>query len=194
VTEARTLGRDYKHARGAPTKGGTPAFSGWMGMLAGLAMGLSVAFAVFLHYNRATVEVPQPSVQPPASAQASDAVPPEEPPASDYTFYKDLPEMQVDVLQENEPAETPGILPKGDIVLQAGSFKQPAQAEKLIARLAQYGITARIQRFALQDETWYRVRIGPIGTVKEYEEIMRKLADADVEATPFGQAVESPPP
>jgi cell division protein FtsN len=193
VTAARTLGRDYKHAR-RQANSSAPAFSGWTGLLVGLAIGLSVALAVFLHYNRAPVDVPQPSTQPPASAQAVDESPPEEPTNRNLTFYDDLPGMKVDVPEEPARLETPDNLPTGDIVLQAGSFKQPAQAEKLVARLAQYGVNARIQRFALQDETYYRVRIGPIETVKEYEEIRQKLADAEVEAAPFGQSVEAPPP
>ncbi len=85
-------------------------------------------------------------------------------------------------------------LPAGDVVLQAGSFKQPDEADKLQAKLAQYGVDAKIQRFALEDETWYRVRIGPIATVQELEAIRAKLAEAEVEATPVTPSVESPPP
>jgi len=79
-------------------------------------------------------------------------------------------------------------------VLQAGSFKQSAEAEKLQAMLAQFGVDAKIQRFALEDETWYRVRIGPIATVQELDAVRAKLAEAEVEATPVTPSVEAPPP
>ena len=85
-------------------------------------------------------------------------------------------------------------LPAGDVVLQAGSFKQPAEAEKLQATLAQYGVDAKIQRFALEDETWYRVRIGPIETVQELEAVRAKLAEAEIEATPVTPTIQEPPP
>jgi hypothetical protein len=70
----------------------------------------------------------------------------------------------------------------------------PAEAEKLQARLAQYGVDAKIQRFSLEDETWYRVRIGPIATVEELESVRAKLAEAEIEATPVtNQSVTSAP-
>jgi cell division protein FtsN len=80
------------------------------------------------------------------------------------------------------------------VTLQAGSFKNVAEADKLQAQLAQYGIDAKIQRFSLEDETWYRVRIGPIATVEELESVRSKLAEAEIEATPVtAQAIEPPP-
>jgi cell division protein FtsN len=85
-------------------------------------------------------------------------------------------------------------LPKGDVTLQAGSFKQVAEAEKLQAQLAQYGVDAKIQRFSLEDETWYRVRIGPIATVEELDVNRAKLAEAEVEATPVSAAPVAPLP
>ena len=67
--------------------------------------------------------------------------------------------------------------------------------EEWAAWLALHGIESRIQRFTLQDETWYRVRIGPIGTVEELDAVRAKLAEAEVEATAVSsQVVETPPP
>ena len=186
MSSARTLGRDFKHSK-RTAAGPESAFSGWMGLLVGLAIGLSVALAVFLHYHRAV----EPEVQPVAAAptpaatvEDSDATPKDETESSKYTFYDDLVNMEVEVPPESGPATSSSALPQGDVILQAGSFKQPAEAEKLLARLARYGVNAKIQRISLSDETWYRVRVGPIATTREYDEIREKLADADVEASP----------
>jgi hypothetical protein len=65
------------------------------------------------------------------------------------------------------------------VIREAGTFKQPAEAEKLQAKLAQYGVGAKIQRFALEDETWYRVRIGPIATVGELVAIQAWLSEGE---------------
>jgi cell division protein FtsN len=55
-------------------------------------------------------------------------------------------------------------------------------------------VDAKIQRFSLDDETYYRVRIGPIATVQELYVIRAKLAEAEVEATTVStQAIEPPP-
>ena len=161
VTTAKTLSRDFKHVK-RQTPGGGPGFNGWVGLGIGLAIGLSVALAVHLHYQNKAPAEPEPAADaPPASAIAPTE---ESPPPADagpgYDFYDMLPKQEVEVPQ-SEAAKSAGLaLPKGDVTLQAGSFKNVAEAEKLQAQLAQYGIDAKIQRFSLEDETWYRVRIG----------------------------------
>jgi len=195
VTTAKTLSRDFKHVK-RQTPGGGPGFNGWVGLAIGLAIGLSVALAVHLHYQNKAPAEPEPAGDaPPASAIAPTE---ESPPPADagpgYDFYDMLPKQEVEVPQ-SEAAKSAGLaLPKGDVTLQAGSFKNVAEAEKLQAQLAQYGIDAKIQRFSLEDETWYRVRIGPIATVEQLETIRAKLAEAEIEATPVtAQAIEPPP-
>jgi len=197
VSPGRTLSRDFKHVR-RNTPGAPVPFNGWTGFGLGLALGLAVALAVHLHYRRQPVVEPQPeAVAPPASAQSGEEDP-DTPAAADpgasYDFYKMLPEQEVEVPKNAATSAAPrSALPKGEVVLQAGSFKSQDQAEKLKGRLAMYGVEAKIQRFTAEDETWYRVRIGPIGTVEEYEDIRAKLADADVEATPMTSVVDIPP-
>jgi cell division protein FtsN len=204
----KTLSRDYKHVRRQTP--GIVAVNGWMGFGAGLALGLLVALGVFLHYQDREPAVPQPDLDvPPASARAADASPvpaadpgaaeaaPETAPpegGTDYQFYELLPKQEVDV----PPGPTPGAvgtrLADGELTLQAGSFKNPAEAERLQAKLAQYGVDAKIQRYPLEDETWYRVRIGPIATVEEREVMRAKLAEAEVEADEVGAVPTVPPP
>lgn len=197
MTPSRTLARDYKHVR-RNTSGGQP-FNGWMGLLIGLSIGLAVALGVFLHYRNPPPAQPTPeAVVPPASAQASE---PEGPapagPANEYDFYDMLKNQEVEVpatASATPAAAMPAGL-RGDVTLQVGSFKGQDQAEKMQARLALHGLESRIQRFTLQDETWYRVRIGPIGTVEELDAVRAKLAEAEVEATAVSsEVVEAPPP
>jgi len=195
TTPGKTLSRDYKHVKKHTP--GTQAFTGWMGLLAGLAIGLSVALGVFLHYRSLPLAEPEPATgKPPASARATeDAAPAPVDPAKDYTFYNMLPEQEIEVPKAADKSGKPASgLPAGDVVLQAGAFKQSAEADKLQAKLAQYGVDSKIQRFALEDETWYRVRIGPISTVQELETIRAKLAEAEVEATTISPSSGEPPP
>ena len=196
VSPPKTLSRDYKHVK-RHTPGGGPAFNGWVGLGAGLALGLSVALVVHLHYqNKAPVEPLPAADAPPASAVAPTEESP--PPAADagpgFDFYDMLPKQEVEVPEGTSGKTAGAALPKGDVTLQAGSFKNVAEAEKLQAQLAQYGIDAKIQRFSLEDETWYRVRIGPIATVEELESVRSRLSEAEIEATPVSaQAIEPPP-
>lgn len=195
MTSARTLSRDYKHVK-RHTPGGAPAFSGWVGLGIGLALGLAVALAVHLHYQNLAPPEPLPDADaPPASASAPSEEPP---PAAEagpgYDFYDMLPKQEVEVPRSDDRRPSGSALPRGDVTLQAGSFKNVAEAEKLQARLAQYGVDAKIQRFSLEDVTWYRVRIGPIATVEELEVIRAKLSEAEVDATPVSAKVEVPLP
>ncbi|NJD33114.1 MAG: SPOR domain-containing protein [Gammaproteobacteria bacterium] len=193
----KTLSRDFKHVkRHTP---GAQAFSGWIGLCVGLAIGLAVALGVFLHYRNMPAPEPKPAAgKAPASAGAPEEAPAPADTSKGLTFYDDLPRQEVEVPAKDaaKPGAKPGkpALPAGDVILQAGSFKQAAEADKLQAKLAQYGINAKIQRFALEDETWYRVRIGPIATVEELETIRAKLAEAEVEATPVTPTIGEPPP
>jgi cell division protein FtsN len=189
----RTLSRDFKgvrrHAPGSP---GQP-FGGWSGFGIGLGAGLAIALGVHL-YDRNQVPVPAEPIpaaaQSPASASASDdgAVisTAEAPVGPELDFYDMLPKQELEVPGNSAKAaslaaKTP--LPTGDAVLQAGSFKQSTEAEKMQAQLALVGISAKIQRASVDDETWYRVRIGPIATVEELRVIQSKLREAEISAT-----------
>jgi cell division protein FtsN len=199
TSTSKTLSRDYKHVK-KQTPGGS-AFNGWTGLAAGLAMGLAVALGVHLHYKNLAPPVPEPTAAvPPASARAADETPVPSAAtgseaATDLTFYTELERQQVEVPESSlkaNSARTPA--PGGEVTLQAGAFAQPAEAEKLQAKLAQYGLDAKISRYSQNDETLYRVRIGPIGTVEELEAVKAKLAEAEVEAMPLTAVAEMPPP
>lgn len=192
----RTLSRDFKHVKRHAPSGGNQVFSGWMGLGVGLAVGLSVALGVFLHYRG------QPPVEPQAEAKAvpksdvANEVPAEPDPSDSLTFYDILKNQEVEIPADSaaRPGTDGSRLPKGDVTLQAGSFKQSLEADKLQARLATLGIDAKVRRVAMDDETWYRVQIGPIATVQELETIRTKLADEDIDVTPATPAGDSPPP
>jgi cell division protein FtsN len=202
-TGARTLNRDFKdvrrHSPGAPGQ----AFSASAGFGIGLALGLAVALAVHLHYRglvqAAGEPVPAPSQTPASSVAADDAavVAGDTPAEPELDFYDLLPKQEVEVPKGSRTVSDAGPqapLPTGDVVLQAGSFKQATEAEKMQAQLALIGITAKIQRASVDDETWYRVRIGPIATVEELRGIQTKLREAEIDATAVTPAEESPLP
>jgi cell division protein FtsN len=62
------------------------------------------------------------------------------------------------------------------------------------AQLALLGISSRIQRASVDDETWYRVRIGPIATVEELRDVQAKLREAEINASSVTTGDEVPLP
>lgn len=199
TTTGKTLSRDYKHVR-RHTPGATP-FNGWVGLGIGLAIGLAVALGVYLHFQNKVPAVPLPDADaPPASAKATeeaaaDAEADTGAAADELTFFDLLKKQEVEVPEDSGQATRSSAPPmEKEITLQVGAFKQMAEAEKQQARLAQYGVQASIQRYAVDDETWFRVRIGPIATVEELDQLRAKLAEAEIEAMPVGVPTTEPPP
>jgi cell division protein FtsN len=166
-------------------------YPGWMWMLFGLAIGLSVAFAIYRKDIRPT-PVPEPVAQQPASMaapieQAPEVAEPDDTdiPESRFTFYDMLPKFEViipevegDVSQDKAIAviQDPGLY-----VLQAGSFSALADADRRRAELALLGIESVIQRVAIDDKTYHRVRIGPIENLDRLNRIRNQLRQANID-------------
>lgn len=71
---------------------------------------------------------------------------------------------------------------RGGFLLQAGSFRRQADADRLKGSLALRGLEARVESAAVGGQTVYRVRIGPYGSLDQVNQIRRELADDGIEA------------
>lgn len=188
-------------SRGA-TRGrsGTP---GWIWLLAGLLIGLGLAWYLF-----ARGYIPQPAAetieaesQGPADTTGEEEIAParEEPKKSRYDFFTVLPEMEVVVpeaeLSERTRAESraestqqadtttpPQVTDTDQYLLQVGSFRAASDAEQMKARLALLGISARVQSVTVNDAAWHRVRVGPVNGARQAESMRRRLADNGIES------------
>ena len=66
-------------------------------------------------------------------------------------------------------------------MLQAGSFRNMEQADRLKAKLALQGIVATIQTVRIRDgETWHRVRVGPMTDIATLNQTRKRLTDIGV--------------
>src|SRR2546430_5327446 len=74
--------------------------------------------------------------------------------------------------------------PKHSYFLQAGSFQNPDDAEKLKARLALMGMEATVEPANLAEKgVWYRVRLGPYTRVDEINRVRQQLTQNGVDAS-----------
>jgi len=172
--------RDYKSPRG----GRSGSLSGTAGLVVGLALGLLVALAVYIYDRRpsAQAEKPVPARNAPR-ASAEEETPEEQ---SKYSFYEMLPKFEV-VVPEREQVKARGAPPEqikepGAYVLQAGSYRNYADADRVRAQLALQGIESQVQRVQIDKDAWHRVRIGPIADLAELNRVREKLKRAEVEA------------
>jgi cell division protein FtsN len=177
VSNRRLTSRDFKGAHRS-------AFSllRWREFVAGLVLGLVVALVVFVSdRRRAHDDAP---VVAHATAAPMTAVDPAAPStsASDFSFYSRLPNTQVVVPERERPAalSTGGRIDKPGIYwLQVGAWRDFDQAERTRASLARQDINAAIQRVAVDDDVWHRVRVGPVRDLAELERLRSKLEAAD---------------
>jgi cell division protein FtsN len=171
------VARDYKRSRSQ-----RESFSGWTGILIGLAGGLSVGLALYFFDPRTPSEpgVEAATDAEPASARESAG----EEPAERYDYYQMLPNFEV-VVPEKEvaiPRDAPEAVEKqGAYVLQAGSYRKFEEADRVRAQLALQGIESNVQRVAIDNDTWHRVRVGPINDLDELNRVRNRLREAEVD-------------
>lgn len=177
--------RDYKKAPARRRSGG--GLSGGAGLAIGLAIGLAVAAGVWVHKSKPGPEpvAQEPAPQTPMSAREEA---PEDPPASapEYTFYDRLKNFEV-VIPENDEHARRDLKPApetrpGTYVLQAGSYRNFADADRVRAQLALQGVESKVQKVTVDTDTWHRVRIGPITNLDELNRVRTRLRQADVDA------------
>jgi cell division protein FtsN len=190
---ARLSARDYKKpARRSlePTR--------WRDFGAGLLVGavlMAGAFAVAHRAQHASLDAPRPeprrlarpdSVAPDPAAADPAASGPAGQSSERYDFYKMLPHFEVVVPEKERDVKrdvpTATIQRPGVYVLQAGSYRDESEADRVAKQLALQGVEAKVQRVAVDADVWYRVRIGPISQLADLNRLRKKLYDADIDA------------
>lgn len=74
------------------------------------------------------------------------------------------------------PPSTRPVAEAGSYILQVASFRDDKSAEALKAQLALWGIQSDVQAVKVQDETWHRVRIGPMDDLNKLNALRTQLA------------------
>jgi cell division protein FtsN len=183
------MARDYKPKRKRPGS----RFSGWIGVACGLAAGLAIAVAVYIKDHRpdapgikmaAKVDKKKVRIGDPSDTDSAEAGVPDDSGKS-YAFYDMLPKFEV-VVPEKDKEVRPDIraVPEtrsGTYVLQAGSYKNFADADRVRAKLALQGVESKVQKVSVDNDTWHRIRIGPISNLGELNRLRSILRKADVD-------------
>jgi cell division protein FtsN len=185
---ARLTHRDYKTSHRRPLDVGRLREFG-----VGALVGLVVASALFLYMGgkRTTAhegaEAPHPDPHRVAPADTETAAAGTRQAAEKYDFYQMLPNFEVVVPEKEKDVKrdlpaTAKIERPGVYVLQAGSYRNEADAARVAKQLSLQGIDAKVQRVAVDADVWHRVRIGPITKLDELNKLRKQLQAADVDA------------
>jgi len=163
--------KDYKNRRKSSSKS-KPA-RGWLWFLAGLLIGIAgTLFAEFQEYFSAegvvqAVREATSSNDSVAGVKVRKKESEEKSKRPRFEFYTMLPEMEVAVPENELTANTTTAIRQAEskdvtYVLQAGSFRDPAQADRLKAELTLMDMPVKIQTVSIEGGSkWHRVRVGP---------------------------------
>jgi len=184
------MARDYKNTSRRKSKKNTSA-AGWVWMLAGLSIGLFVAFLVYLNDN--PLEMGKEKNKPAPVVEKSRAAEPGQKTADSkqgatqrprFDFYNLLPEMEVFIPEQEIAAEREKNSNGEQVVydLQVGSFRQFEDADRLRAKLALMNFESHIQRITIngnynREQTWFRVRVGPFKSARKMGKVRNRLRD-----------------
>ncbi|HEX9472931.1 MAG TPA: SPOR domain-containing protein [Steroidobacteraceae bacterium] len=184
MSNRRLTARDYKSVR----RGGLN-LARLRDLGLGLATGLLVALIVYVGDHRAgpgAVEpLPTPRHAAPRTADSAgfNGAAGAEGASGSYDFYEGLPKFEVVVPEKEHGAHVDAaarIERPGTYFLQAGSYRNEADAERVQAQLARQNISANVQRVQLDADVWFRIRIGPIKDLTQLNRVRQQLQAAEI--------------
>ena len=190
----RLTTRDYKRARHSQFDFD---FARWRDLGLGLAVGLCVAGVVYVSDHRAPEAPPAEHPVPRrasadvaaassgtagSDAAAADGTSPAE---AKYDFYHMLPKFEVVVPEKEKDvhadAKSVPETRRGTYVLQAGSYRNFADADRVRAQLALLGVQSKVQQVPFENDIRQRVRIGPISKLDELNRLRQILRKAEID-------------
>ena len=170
--------------------------SGFVWLLGGLAIGLFVALIIYLDKQPASSVSFSEAVQTelekikrnPTKEKKVEA--PTQPTKTRFDFFTILPEMEVFIPESelqssdsNNTSDEHTINEDGkSYVLQAGSFKNLIDADRLKASLSLLGLEANIQSVTVNNQQWHRVRTGPYTNTKDLYHSLSLLKQNGIKA------------
>jgi cell division protein FtsN len=183
------MAKDYAHRDGGGRQVSGGGMPGWLWLFVGVALG-AVGAAGYYISRPAQVEQVAARIkgEDKAGGKKKIEIPPKE--QSRFAFYELLPNYEVvipkEVLKDGKPVpaiENSQPPSPGRYLIQVGAFKERSEAEQQKASLALLGVESRIEKVTIDnDQTWYRVRIGPEKDKRRVETILARLEENDIRA------------
>ncbi|MCK5121191.1 MAG: SPOR domain-containing protein [Methylococcales bacterium] len=183
------MARDYKdraNQRKKPAKQIQATVAWWKWGLVICLIALFIGFLVFLQSSAPEEESAQQTKTISTSKKTANKAKttpkqknkkPEEP---RFDFYTILPETEIVVpdyeIDTRSREEQFGKAKKSNkYLMQAGSFRQFSEADKLRARLALMGIESRVEKAKVGNVIWNRVKLGPYSNSSSVSVIKKRL-------------------
>ena len=147
-----------------------------MGLILGLTLGAGVTLVL--------LGLPDEGAAPVAVAPTTATTSTAGAEVMDWSFYDLFPKAEVATVggyQSAKDSQTPPPV----FHLQTGSFSTSRDADERRAALLLLGLPAFIEPKVVNNQTWYRVLVGPIETETSLNRVQALLANNDFESMPI---------
>lgn len=178
----KTAVRRRKTATRSTSSGSKRKLPNWSLLVLGLAIGLLLAWLVQLIVNG--IRTPDSGInnlitKSRSQNQATPNKPATKPVTAKptYDFYTILPETETPIA-EREWAKQKSVTGEREVryILQAASYSDYKDADRLKARLILNGLSPTIEKVTIEGKgTFHRVRIGPLSSVAEVDRARAQL-------------------
>ena len=122
-------------------------------------------------------------VEAPVQSMEKESAKTEQTPKPKLDFYTVLPKIERIIPDDPAPAEKPQKTEKSKkvwYVLQAASYTNFNEADRLKAQLTISGFDATVQKITIDKGTYFRVRLGPYSSQRELKNVRQKLEDMGI--------------
>ncbi|WP_228719978.1 SPOR domain-containing protein [Methylococcus geothermalis] len=116
-----------------------------------------------------------------------------------FTFYKILsekeeiiPEAEIRTIKrEEEQGKSP---PGGGYIVQAGSYRSRADAEKMRTDLIKLKVKARLESVRIENVEWFRVKVGPYDSLADADRLRSFLKKNGIDSVVQKMTPRATPP
>lgn len=163
-------------ARSTPKAKPKSQVPGWVWLFTGTILG---AFIMFLAYLSGIAPNRAPTPVAPVAKQAPEKT---EVPKPRFDFYQLLKETEVVVKEvPSHTAKETEAIEAQEFILQVGSFKKTADADRLRAELILINLEAQVETVTVRNgETWHRVLVGPYQSRSKVAKARSTLVSNDI--------------
>ncbi|WP_339673019.1 SPOR domain-containing protein [Dasania marina] len=162
---------------------------GWVWLFTGVVTGLFIAFLAHLaDITPASTESSNSNTKKVSKKAKTDDS--KKQTTTSFEFYTLLPEREVIVPIEESNSDRPQ--QQIIYILQAGSFKNAADADRLRAKLILLGLDTKVEAVTGKgNDTWHRVQVGPFISRSKLSKARNLLINNNVETLLLKRKVES---
>ena len=166
-----------KRTRGATREANT-GIPPWVVFCAGALCGGFLTFLVFLGGVDSGDKKPEVA----SKSAPEPAKPAKQTTETKFDFFTLLPEREVIVPEDQHPQEQSAANQQQyQFILQAGSFKTNADADRRRAELLLLGLEAKIEAVEANGDTWHRVYVGPFTSRSKLSKARTTLISEGIE-------------